>query len=89
MCAALHPRNSWAILKNADYVITNSFHGTVFSVIFKRRFLSDTDVIKEGKPGKNERSQQLLEALSPYTEDFNGLKPISMRQPTGRQSSGS
>ena len=58
------PEEFLGYFKNADYVITNSFHGTVFSVIFKRRFLSDTDVIKEGKPGKNERSQQLLEALS-------------------------
>lgn len=58
------PEEFLGYFKNADYVITNSFHGTVFSVIFKRRFLSDIDVIKDGKPGINERSQQLLEALS-------------------------
>lgn len=27
-------------IKNADFVITNSFHGTVFSVLFEKRFLS-------------------------------------------------
>lgn len=26
------------LVKNADYVITNSFHGTVFSIIFKKQF---------------------------------------------------
>ena len=27
-------------IKNAEYVITNSFHGTVFSVIFKKKFVT-------------------------------------------------
>lgn len=27
-------------IKNADYVVTNSFHGTVFSVIFKKKFIT-------------------------------------------------
>lgn len=27
-------------VKNAEYVITNSFHGTVFSVIFKKKFVT-------------------------------------------------
>ena len=27
-------------VKNAEYVVTNSFHGTVFSVLFKRKFVT-------------------------------------------------
>ena len=27
-------------IKNADYVLTNSFHGTAFAVVFKKRFLA-------------------------------------------------
>ena len=30
---------SWlAAIRNAEYVITNSFHGTVFSILFQRQF---------------------------------------------------
>lgn len=29
-------------MRNADYVITNTFHGTVFSIIFRREFVSYT-----------------------------------------------
>ena len=34
------PREFLGYVKNAEYVITNSFHGTVFSIIFEKRFLS-------------------------------------------------
>lgn len=27
-------------VKNAEYVVTNSFHGTVFSVIFRKKFIT-------------------------------------------------
>ncbi len=33
-------------IKNADYVLTNSFHGTAFSLIFQRRFLAFLDSLK-------------------------------------------
>ena len=29
-----------ALFKNADYILTNSFHGTAFSLIFQKRFLT-------------------------------------------------
>lgn len=29
-----------SLVKNADYVVTNSFHGTVFSIIYKKKFVS-------------------------------------------------
>lgn len=33
------PRKFIALIKNADYVMTDSFHGSVFSYIFKTKFL--------------------------------------------------
>ena len=35
-------------LYNAEFVVTNSFHGTVFSILFKKQFYSvyDTDARK-------------------------------------------
>jgi hypothetical protein len=28
-------------IKNAEYVVTNSFHGTVFSILFERKFFAE------------------------------------------------
>lgn len=43
--------------KNAAYIITNSFHGTVFSIIYHRKFLSVT------KHGTASRMAELLKKL--------------------------
>ncbi|MFQ6805188.1 MAG: polysaccharide pyruvyl transferase family protein [Lachnospiraceae bacterium] len=29
-----------SLIKYADYVVTNSFHGTVFSIIYEKNFVS-------------------------------------------------
>ena len=42
-------------IKNAEIVLTNSFHGTVFSVIFEKKFYSVYE--------KNGRISNLLEIL--------------------------
>ena len=34
------PREFIGLIKNADFVLTNSFHGTVFSIIFQKYFLT-------------------------------------------------
>lgn len=51
--------NQWlGYIMNADYVLTNSFHATAFSIIFERDFFVETET--EGKP--NLRAKALLEA---------------------------
>lgn len=35
------PENWLYLFKNAEYIVTNSFHGTVFSIIFKKIFWCD------------------------------------------------
>lgn len=46
----------------ADYVITNSFHGTAFSVIFRKKFLVQTRTVDTSKGlGINSRIITLLE----------------------------
>lgn len=35
------PENWLYLFKNADYIVTNSFHGTVFSIIFRKVFWTD------------------------------------------------
>lgn len=36
----IDPIDFLSLVKNAEYVVTNSFHGIVFSIIFKKQFLS-------------------------------------------------
>lgn len=52
---AVSPQNWLGYIRSAKYIITNSFHGTVFSILFEKNFttyLLDDD-------GKNERLLQL------------------------------
>ena len=66
------PKEWLGLIANADYIITNSFHGTVFSIIFERQFT----VLPINDKGKNERLIQLLEItglqqrLQNYSIDF-------------------
>lgn len=45
------------LIKYADYVVTNSFHGTALSIIFKRNFYVET---KQKDFKKNDRAEHLL-----------------------------
>lgn len=47
------------LIKNAEYVCTNSFHGTAFSVIYGKKFVTET----ETAISVNIRSQELMETL--------------------------
>lgn len=47
------------LIKNAEYVCTNSFHGTAFSVIFHKHFVCEFDY----QGGRNIRSEELLNLL--------------------------
>ncbi len=57
----ISPRDfvSWVLY--ADYVVTNSFHGTVFSLLFEKRFVSHR-FTEEGKP--KVRIMELLDKVS-------------------------
>ncbi len=54
------PRELLNLIRHADYVVTNSFHGTVFSIIFQKKFVS---LLTEYSGKRNVRSSDLLESL--------------------------
>lgn len=62
------------LIKNSEYVVTNSFHATVFSLIFDRRF----SIVDSGKT--NTRIRSLLDSVELTDrqiadfEDFSQLK---------------
>ena len=45
-------------MNNAECVLTNSFHGTAFSIIFHKQFLSEINAWS-----KNNRSFELMKAV--------------------------
>lgn len=55
------PGEFLGLFKNAEYVLTNSFHGTVFSVLFKKKFFVEM-ISKDGRT--NYRSKNLLKDLN-------------------------
>jgi hypothetical protein len=56
-------------IDNAEYVITNSFHGTIFSLIFKKQF--GTILLKRDYVTANERFYSLFEILNMETRFIN------------------
>ena len=52
------PREFLGWIDNAECVLTNSFHGTVFSIIFHKQFLSEINAWS-----KNNRSFELMKAV--------------------------
>jgi hypothetical protein len=55
------PEQWVAHLAKSKFVVTNSFHGTVFSILFRKPFL--TVELPGARAGLNERSRSLLTAL--------------------------
>ena len=51
------------LIKNAEFVCTDSFHGTVFSVIFHKRFFSFRRFFKKSTMSTNSRIDSLLGVL--------------------------
>ena len=63
------------LIENAKYVITDSFHGLVFSILFKKQFVSITRVFNENI---NSRITDLLKTVSAENKliDIDDLKKI-------------
>ena len=67
-------------IKNADFVVTNSFHGICFSLIFEKQFF--VDLLETGSVNTNPRIQSILELFElnnrniSTIDDFNSLKDI-------------
>jgi hypothetical protein len=62
------PNEFLALFKNSEFIITTSFHGTVFSVIYNKQFLtmkfnSDVDIRSEGLLKKVGLENRLLSNL--------------------------
>ncbi len=59
------PLEFLSLVKNAEWVCTNSFHCCIFSYVFKRKFVVFERYMKEGNEGSNQNSRiySLLDLL--------------------------
>lgn len=58
--SGIRPEQFVNLIKNAKYVMTDSFHGTAFSIIFEKQFLSTYRFDTESKLSKNSRIDNVL-----------------------------
>lgn len=65
------PREFVGLVKNASYVVTNSFHAVVFSLIFKKNFWVFTDV--NNPNSSNSRIIDILESVGLSNRILNAL----------------
>lgn len=60
---SMSPESFLMHIKNAEYIVTNSFHGTVFSIIFRKKFAVEL----ENEIKYNHRAEFLLRELELYS----------------------
>lgn len=60
---AVSPGQFLSYIKNAEYVVTNSFHGTVFSIIFGKKFFVELNSSASGKTKRNHRAEGIMNIL--------------------------
>lgn len=74
------PNEVLGYFRNADYVITDTFHGTIFSVITHKKFLTVIRTSNTGVNGNEEKLKSLLADLELEERellDFNYLGKIT------------
>lgn len=67
------PEKFISYIKNASYVLTDSFHGTVFSILFKKKFVTFYRNNPNDALSKNSRIDSLLGQLNLTNRLFSGL----------------
>ena len=71
------PKEFLNLIKNAEYICTDSFHGTVFSIINNKKFFTfERYNNKNGKISTNSRIYSLLEKMKLQDRILNGKENI-------------
>lgn len=64
-------------IKNAEYVVTNSFHGTVFSIIFGKKFFTEVSATANTATS---RSYSLLKMFDMENRIISNYKPEMLKE---------
>ena len=73
---ALNPFEVLAYIKNADYVVTDTFHGTVFSIKYNKAFATFVRGGYEANYGNNEKLCDLLETFGLQKRSAENVKEL-------------
>lgn len=65
------PKEFLNLIKNAEYICTDSFHGTVFSILFHKQFLTFFRYTDKSSISKNSRITSLLSSLAITNRNYN------------------
>ncbi len=71
---AINPFEVLAYFKKADYIITDTFHGTVFSIKYNKQFVS---MVRGGTEGSYGNSAKLEDLLNTFGLEDRELKELS------------
>lgn len=70
------PKEFLNLIKNAEYICTDSFHGTVFSILFQKQFLTFFRYNANASISKNSRITSLLSSLGLTHRSYNNANSI-------------
>lgn len=70
------PRRFLNIIRNADYICTDSFHGTAFSVLYEKKFLVFNRYREDSSNSKNSRIDSLCANLNLENRRFRKNEDI-------------
>lgn len=68
----IDPNDFVKLISNADYVCTDSFHCTVFSILFHRKFMTFYRFSQNSKSSRNSRIDSLFDLLGLRSRLFSG-----------------
>lgn len=68
----ISPKDFLNLIRNAECIFTDSFHGTVFSIIYQKQFLTFNRYLDNSKTSKNSRINTLLSNLNIVDRRYNG-----------------
>lgn len=72
----ISPADFVSLVKNAKYICTDSFHGTVFSIIFSKNFFTFKRFNKKASLSTNTRLTSLLNKLDLNDRLFTGFESV-------------
>lgn len=75
---AVGPIEFLNLIRGAEYVFTDSFHGTIFSILNHRNFLTFDRYSDEMRKGKNSRIESLFSLLDLKERHFNSKKSLDI-----------
>ncbi len=69
----MNPLEIFSYFKNADFIITDTFHGSIFSIKTQSNFCT---IVRTGKTGNNNKLYDLLDRLKQTSRIINDISDI-------------